>query len=517
MFSSQWRKIIAIPFLVIAAVMFWQDISSYLVAKPVHYSQQIGATSIDYTLTDTVMTPGECADLTWNMEGIQAVYLSDAGTVGHGEYTFCSGATTQTIPVKLTVIIQGGEEHIFNEEIQVRTFNPLQPAILLFLIGLLIAAAPTPKFKPSFLYRLRPLLIIPLGFVGACVLLLIADRILTLPVMLDFVTHATKDVLATDPDRCGVNQFGYGNAPFSSHPERTLFKDIPETTAGEGKIIITGVSTANESFLWSELSPYFQNKLLNLSVSAASNLEHGALIDYLQREKQTLTPTKGKSAVLMLYWNGIFAANPNHAGYLKMFVKYDQFNLDTSSPVQWRITPTYNPTSFLQLAYERVTTMLFEGLPGAVEATFQPSIDVVDKGSACYPHDSAHKDQFVWKDSYWKDYYGGEENYVLPNVRTQALETMADYIQATGTPMILVHLPVSHWFRDMVYQDRYLSYMKTFAEKYHVPTYDLSASFSDDDFRDNIHLTITGRRKLQAILFDILVKEGVLSEDELNQ
>jgi hypothetical protein len=94
---------------------------------------------------------------------------------------------------------------------------------------------------------------------------------------------------------------------------------------------------------------------------------------------------------------------------------------------------------------------------------------------------------------------------------------MTEDIQKTGTPLILVHLPVSHWFQDMVYQERYLSYMKVFSEKYNVPTYDLSQFLSDDDFRDNIHLTITGRRKLQAKLLDILVQEGLLSKQDIEQ
>jgi hypothetical protein len=521
MSTQLWRKILAAPVLVAAIVILFFNLWSYLPVQPFHYSDQVATGTIDYRITDMLIAVGECSELTWKTEGIQSIYLSvvgvNGGVIGNDTRTFCADGALASFALTFTVNFQNGEQRSYSTEIRVLATNRVFPEIGIFWVGLALLMAPLPKPNLRAFIRLLPITLIPLGFAAAFLLLLLLDKILSAPFMVHYVTHAMYDSLATDPDRCGFDHFNLDAAPFSIQPERILFQDIPALPHHEGRIIIVGLSNSSESILWPELSPALQQRFLNLSVGAASALEHGTVLDYLQNEKGTLTPTNGKSAVVLLYWNGAFALNPPHAGWQKAFTEYQQLKLDVVSPNEWKLTPINDPFSIFSLANARLSAMIFEHLPRAIRATIRPDAAFVGTQAAtCYPA-LTQEQLYNEAKSFWDYYYGPPETYMLPNAQTKSFDMMVERIQKTGTPVVIVNLPISSWFQTMVFQERYLKYIKTFSEEHHVPVYDLSELVPDKDFRDNIHLTITGRRQLQARLFEILVQEGILSEADIQQ
>ncbi|HEX3053064.1 MAG TPA: hypothetical protein VHP83_20565, partial [Aggregatilineaceae bacterium] len=49
---------------------------------------------IEFTADKTTISSGQCANLTWRVEGIKAVYLQGGGVVGAGTVQVCPTTTT---------------------------------------------------------------------------------------------------------------------------------------------------------------------------------------------------------------------------------------------------------------------------------------------------------------------------------------------------------------------------------------------------------------------------------------
>jgi hypothetical protein len=81
-----------------------------------------------------LVVPGECLHLTWQAEGIQAIFLNDAPTVGSGDRELCAPANPA-----LRVVFQDGSEQQYPVAVE-RVYRTV-PGALVLVAGVLLAAA----------------------------------------------------------------------------------------------------------------------------------------------------------------------------------------------------------------------------------------------------------------------------------------------------------------------------------------------------------------------------------------
>jgi len=63
-------------------------------ATPTQAATAVPQVIIEFWADKTTIAPGQCAVLSWRVEGIREVYFQGAGVVGWGSQQVCPGATT---------------------------------------------------------------------------------------------------------------------------------------------------------------------------------------------------------------------------------------------------------------------------------------------------------------------------------------------------------------------------------------------------------------------------------------
>lgn len=90
---------------------------------PAHLTDTVGGATISFEVSDTLLlAETECYTASWNVAGIESVYLNDNGKVGQGEQVLCFDDTLQP---ELKVELSDGSNHTYSFEIKMAQSLPL--------------------------------------------------------------------------------------------------------------------------------------------------------------------------------------------------------------------------------------------------------------------------------------------------------------------------------------------------------------------------------------------------------